>query len=211
MTRTFGADYVERVALRDGTPALLRLVTPDDKELLRRGFERWSPESRYARFFTPKPRLSEDELDYLCNVDQEHHFALGAMREAGDGLGIARFIRLADEPGAPVTAEAAVAVADEVHGQGLGRILLERLIAAARERGIERFRCEVLGTNSSMKTLIDKIAPDHTTEVDTGVMTIDFALVPPEPAHDEESAIYRFLRGIAEGGAELVNRRGRRL
>lgn len=96
MPRAFAADYVEHVTLRDGLPVILRLVTPDDKELLRRGFDNWSAESRYARFFVPKLRLSDDELTYLCDVDQENHFALGAIRE-GDGeprgLGIARFIR----------------------------------------------------------------------------------------------------------------------
>jgi len=201
--RTFTADYVERVTLRDGKPALLRLVAPDDKDMLRRGFERWSQESRYARFFSAKQRLTEDELTYLCDVDQEHHFALGAISEGGDGLGIARFIRLpaGDELGGPVIAEAAVAVADEAHGQGLGRILLERLIAAARERGIERFRCEVLGSNTSMKALIDKIAPVRTVEVSEGVMSIDFDL--PHPVTDpevSESPLYRFFRGVAKMG-----------
>jgi GNAT superfamily N-acetyltransferase len=179
MPRVYAADYVEHVTLRDGLAVLLRLVTPDDKDLLRRGFDNWSPESRYARFFVPKLRLTDDELTYLCDVDQESHFALGAIRE-GDGeprgLGIARFIRLPAEAGEPVTAEAAIAVCDEMQGKGLGRVLFERLVAAAAERGIERFRCEVLGNNSSMKTLVDALAPVHRTEVGGGVMSIDFAL-----------------------------------
>jgi GNAT superfamily N-acetyltransferase len=179
MARAFTADYVEQVELRDGTPVLLRLVAPEDKEMLRRGFDNWSPESRYARFFVPKLRLSDEELTYLCDVDQESHFALGAIRE-GDGeprgLGIARFIRLADLDGEPITADAAIAVCDEMQGKGLGRIMFERLVAAAAERGIERFRCDVLGSNASMKTLIDSLAPIHRVEVGGGVMSIDFAL-----------------------------------
>jgi GNAT superfamily N-acetyltransferase len=179
MPRVYAADYVEHVTLRDGVAVILRLVTPEDKDLLRRGFDNWSPESRYARFFVPKLRLSDEELTYLCDGDQENHFALGAIRE-GDGeprgLGIARFIRLASEPDEPITAEAAIAVCDEMQGKGLGRVLFERLVAAAAERGIERFRCEVLGNNSSMKTLVDALAPVHRTEVGGGVMSIDFAL-----------------------------------
>ncbi|HSD88614.1 MAG TPA: GNAT family N-acetyltransferase [Kofleriaceae bacterium] len=196
--RVYTADYVEHATLQDGTPILLRLVTPDDKELLRRGFENWSYESRYTRFLVPKQRLSDEELEYLCNVDQESHFAMGAIREGeGEprGLGIARFIRLPDKDGEPVTAEAAVAVADEIQGKGLGRILFVRLIAAAQERGIARFRCEVLGTNLSMKMLIDAVTPDHVTDVGGGVMTIDFTL-PVDAPH--ESPMYRFLRVAAE-------------
>lgn len=193
MPRAFTADYVEHVTLRDGTPVLLRLVTPDDKELLRRGFDGWSHASRYARFFVPKQRLTDEELAYLCEVDQESHFALGAIRE-GDGeprgLGIARFIRLASVDGEPATAEAAIAVCDEMQGKGLGRILFQRLVDAAAERGIAHFRCEVLGSNASMKTLIDSFAPVRRVEVAAGVLSIDF------PIGDEN--MYGLFRVAAE-------------
>ena len=55
--RHFTADYVERTTLRDGTPIVLRLIVPEDKALLEAGFDRWSPESRYARFLGPKSTL----------------------------------------------------------------------------------------------------------------------------------------------------------
>lgn len=205
-TRHFTADYAERVVLKDGSEVVLRLVVPEDKEILRAGFERLSPESRYARFLAPKQRLTDEELAYLVEVDQETHFALGATREGVDGsppigLGIARFIRLPDQPLEPITAEAAIAVADEAQGLGLGRILFQRLVAAAVERGIERFRCEVLGTNSSMKNLIDQIAPHHKTEVGGGVMSIDFDL-PETKSEERESMMYRFFRAAAENAVE---------
>ena len=181
----------EHATLRDGTEVLLRLVTADDKERLREGFERLSPESRYARFFAAKSRLTDDELEYLCNVDQQNHVAIGVVRIAdGLGLAIARFVRLDDTN----VAEAAIAVADEAQGMGLGRLLFERLVTAATERGIERFRCEVLGVNASMKQLVDAIASEHKTEVRSGVMSIDFEL-PRAEAHDSE--MYRFFRGTA--------------
>ncbi len=210
--RHFTLDYVERATLRDGTPIMLRLLAPDDRELLRRGFEQLSPASRTARFLVPKSRLTDDELRYLCEIDQEAHFALGAIREDGDGrgnpigLGIARFIRLPERPGEPATAEAAIAVADEAQHLGLGKLLFLRLAAAAAERGIERFRCEVLCENASMKALIEKIAPAHTLEVGGGVMSIDFSLpavapdaTPAEPA--PHGSMYEFFRAIA---AQLI-------
>lgn len=205
MTRHFTSDYVERATLRDGTHVVLRLTVPEDKEILRRGFEKLSPESRYARFLVPKSRLTDEELHYLCDVDQENHFALGAIREDGDGhgepvgLGIARFIRL---PGVePPTAEAAVAVADEVHGQGLGRLLLLRLAAAAAERGIHRFRSELLCSNAGMKALIDHLAPDHSVEVKSGIMSMDFDIPPvaPDAAVAPPSSLYQLFRAAAEG------------
>jgi len=205
MTRFFSADYLERVTLRDGTKVLLRLIVPEDRALLDKGFQRWSPTSRYARFLAPKTTLTADELTYLTVVDQENHFAMGAIREDGDGkvepvgLGIARFIRL---PGLHATAEAAIAVADEAQGRGLGKLLFLRLCAAAAERGLERFQCEVLGSNTGMAALIETISPERTIEVGGGVMSIEMVLpdvTPTEPpeAVAPEGAMYRMLRAAA--------------
>lgn len=200
VSRHFTFDYEERAQLRDGTPVVLRLLRPEDKELLRIGFERLSPESRYARFFSPKQTLSDDELHYLCDIDQESHFAIGAVLEgdATRGLGIARFITVATG-----TAEAAIAVADDMQGQGLGRLLFLRLCAAAYERGITKFKCEVLGSNTGMQHLLDRIAPDRVVEVSEGV--ISFELVVPQVAPTDttvgparEGPMYRLFRGVAE-------------
>ncbi len=210
MKRFFTTGYLERATLRDGSPIVIRLVGPADREILRRGFERLSPESRYARFLVPKSRLTDEELSCLTDVDQETHFAIGAIREDGDvdgnpvGLGIARFIRLPDRPGEPVTAEAAIAVADEVQHQGLGRLLLQRLVAAALERGIERFRCDVLCSNRSMKELIEAIAPERELAIDAGVMSIDFSL-----PHGEEGPIYDLLRAAARRSLDVTSARNR--
>ncbi len=199
--RHFAADYLERVTLSDGTRVVLRLIVPEDKQLLDAGFQGWSAESRYARFLTPKSTLTADELRYLTEIDQEHHFALGALtEETGAGLGIARFIRL---PELHETAEAAIAVADDAQGRGLGKLLFLRLCAAAAERGLERFRCEVLGSNTGMAALIKTISPERTIEVGSGVMSIEMALPnvtptePPEPIVPDGS-MYRMLRAAAE-------------
>lgn len=182
--RAFSLDHVEHAVLADGTRVRLRLVRPGDKDVLRAGFDRWSAASRYSRFLTPKASLTDAELRYLCEVDNENHVAIGAVRDdtAPDepevGLGIARFIRLPDRPDA---AEAAVAVADEAQRKGLGELLLRRLVAAAHERGIERFRFEVLGTNAGMAALLAKIAPERSIEQTAGVMSIEIALPEVEP------------------------------
>lgn len=210
--RRFSLDYVEHAVLSDGTEVQLRLIRPDDKELLRAGFARLSPESRYARFLAPKSTLSDDELRYLCEVDHERHLAIGAVREhreadAGSGpvgLGIARFIRLPDPPS---TAEAAIAVADEAQHRGLGRLLFLRLVAAAAERGIERFRCEVLGSNAGMAGLLAEVAPDRSVEVGSGIMSIEMALpklAPTEPSASEplQSPMYRLFRAVAQSAVD---------
>jgi hypothetical protein len=45
-------------------------------------------------------------------------------------------------------------VVDAVQGRGLGALLLRRLAAAARERGIRCFRGDVLACNEAMRRLL---------------------------------------------------------
>ena len=205
----YTAAYIEDAVLRDGTRVRLRLIRPEDKAALRAGFEKLSPASRYLRFFAPKDTLTDTELAYLTECDGIDHVAIAAAHiddngGEGEGLGVARFIRgKADR----ATAEAAVAVLDEIQGRGLGTLLLARLIAAARERGIERFTCDVLGDNAPMLELIANFAPDRMVGIGSGVVSIEFALPevePQAPAAEppRESALYRFFRMVAEGALE---------
>jgi GNAT superfamily N-acetyltransferase len=206
----FDAAYYERALLADGRPVELRLIRPDDKERLRRGFERLSAESRYRRFFTPKPSLSPTELAYLTEVDQVDHVALGALdgareHDGDEGLGVARFVRLAERPD---TAEAAIAVADEVQGRGLGRLLFQRLCAAAAERGIERLRCEMLALNQPMRGLVDALVPEVMHERDGQTVVVEFTLprVPPDQGADaapRANPVYRLLVMTAEGMVQM--------
>jgi GNAT superfamily N-acetyltransferase len=205
----FDEHYRERATLRDGTPVELRMVRPEDKELLRRGFEQLSPHTRYLRFHGVKTELSEAELRYLTEVDGVQHLAIGAVRgegEAQEGLGIARLVALPGEPG---VAEAAITVADPAQGQGLGTLLFQRLVAAAGERGIRRIRCFVLGSNQPMQELIRRLGGGETdVRVDAGVMTIELALpaVAADASTEEaprESGLYELLRMAARRILEL--------
>ena len=210
--RFFSPDYEERASLRDGTPILLRLIRPSDKELLLRGFQGLSEHSRFLRFLVPKTSLSEEELRYLTEIDGENHFAIGAQLVGGEGqpatgLGIARMIRYPHEP---EVAEAAIAVADEVHGRGLGTLLFMRLVAAGCERGVRRFRCEVHASNNAMKELIAGVNPEYSLEVRSGVMSIEFdlpALTPAESpsAPPRMTSLYRFFQLAAQRPAEWVS------
>lgn len=141
--------------LLDGTLVRYAPVTPAHREQLRRGFEETSPESRYRRFLSPLSRLTDEQLDYLTNVDFVDHVAWGAeIVETGRGIGIGRWIRLVGEPDA---AEAAVAVVDEFQGRGVGRALLQLLADSALARGVHRFRAEVLADNERMLAILERV------------------------------------------------------
>jgi RimJ/RimL family protein N-acetyltransferase len=177
----YGESYEETVQLSDGQRILLRPVRPSDKRMLLDGFERLSPDSRYARFMAPKSTLTERELRYLTEVDGRDHFAIGAIRKhlvsKPEGVGSARFVRLSDQPD---TAEPAVTVLDSFHGKGLGSIMLQRLIEAAWERDVRWFCTELLADNTASRRMIEALSPDVTFR-HSGDGAIIATLPVPEP------------------------------
>ncbi|MGH2677335.1 MAG: GNAT family N-acetyltransferase [Actinomycetota bacterium] len=142
------------IALRDGTRVKIRPVVPTDKQRFLDGFARLSPASRYRRFLAPVDELSPDMLRRFTEVDYVNEFAYVALLldEPGEpGAGVARYVRLPDDP---ETAEAAVTVVDEYQGRGLGTILLEALGAVALEQGIVRFSGLVLESNAAVREIL---------------------------------------------------------
>lgn len=143
-------------ALRDGRPVLVRPIRPDDKGLLLWGISRLSRESAYLRFFTARSTLSPAELRYLTEVDHRDHEALVAvLADQPDVLiGVVRFVRQSDDPEA---AEVAITIGDEFQGQGVGRLLLEHAMDAARDRGIQRFVAIMLAENRRAHALFTRV------------------------------------------------------
>ena len=160
--------------LRDGSRVDIRPVRPDDRELLRAGFERLSAESRYRRFLVPVDHLSDEWLTYLTDVDHHDHEALAALDpESGRGVGVARFVR--SEERADV-AEAAVTVADDWQGRGLGTLLLELLAARAREEGVAHFTALLLATNEEMLELLESLGPVRVLDRELGTIEVEAEL-----------------------------------
>lgn len=196
----FDEHYEERVSLSAALQVRIRLVRPDDKRLLLAGFDELSPASRQKRFFGGKHGLSDEELRYLTELDQLDHFALGAVTVDADGVeghgvGIARFVRLPDDA---QCAEVALTVVDRMQGIGIGRRLLERLVDAAVERGIERFRFECLPHNHEMTRLVERTCKLVALVNDDGAMVAEVELPGRHASsHDALDRLFALLRAFA--------------
>ena len=199
----FHSTYRETIDLPDGTRIRLRLIQALDKQRLAEGFQRLSPESRYRRCFSLKNALTLEELRFFTEMDGERHLAIGAILlnpdgSEGEGIGGARFIRLAAEAD---VAEFALAILDEWQGLGLGRMLLEHLAQAAAERGIERFRCYVMTENTQMRSLLRQVAWNIKYHSDGMVLAAEFPLLALEIEDQvgSQDGLYRMLTWASEG------------
>ncbi|HWS58277.1 MAG TPA: GNAT family N-acetyltransferase, partial [Actinotalea sp.] len=136
-----------------------------------------SERSIYFRFFAPLERLPDRDLAHFTHVDHDARVAFVAV--CGDEveriIAVARYDR-----SAPGQAEVAFNVADDHHGRGIGSVLLEHLVAAARERGIRRFTAEVLPYNSAMIAVFREAGFAVSQHLDDGILTVSFDIDPTE-------------------------------
>lgn len=182
--------------LRDGTPVLIRPISPDDKERLQEGLTRLSETSRYRRFMGAISRFSEDQLRHLTEVDQKDHVAwIAVAPNVPDqpGLGVARYVRLKDELD---VAEAAVAVVDSHHQRGLGTILLGFLALSALENGIRTFRAYVLAENQPLLQILGDLGA-KTFREGGGMLRVDVP-IPDDPEELPDTPTGRVLKAVAK-------------
>ncbi|HEY9565799.1 MAG TPA: GNAT family N-acetyltransferase [Nocardioides sp.] len=194
------------VLLLDGSTAHVRPIRPEDDQLLVDFYSRVSEESKYYRFFSPMPTLSERDVKRFTNVD--HHDRVAFVVILADRMiAVGRYDVI--KPG---EAEVAFLVEDQHHGRGLAQILLENLAQAGRELGVEKFTAEVLPDNRRMITTFKDAGYHVAGGFEDGVMSLQFDIDPTTTAigvmenreHRAESAsISRFFnaRSVAVVGA----------
>jgi RimJ/RimL family protein N-acetyltransferase len=160
--------------LRDGRRFKIRALRPDDRSGLLAAVGRSSPLSLYRRFFSPKRRFTEEEIERFVNVDFVNHVALVAVLEEGDPniiIGGCRYIVV--EPG---RAEVAFVVVDHYQGQGIGAALMRHLAGIARDAGLKELTAEVLADNISMLKVFEKSGLRFSTSREAGIVHVSLQL-----------------------------------
>lgn len=133
----------------------IRFATADDKEKLRRMFSRLSSKSIYRRFHLPYPRVPEQMLNIMLDVDHCDKKSLVAVAEE-EIIAHVMYVRL----GASSDAEVAFVVEDGWQSKGVGKLLLSQIAEEARLRGVETFTGEVLGENRRVLSLLNAVFAD---------------------------------------------------
>jgi GNAT superfamily N-acetyltransferase len=151
----------------------LRLLEPEDGNMIRRFYWRLSRDTIYGRFMGPVVPPADAMVSRLIDVDHRDRDALIAV----DARGIAGVARYAAFPG-QTTYDVAVVVADDWQGKGLGRLLITRLAHIARLRGIARFHATMFGDNQRAQALVRGLSPRATMHFDSGEVEADIPLRP---------------------------------
>lgn len=182
---SYPTEWEADVVLADGGTVHVRPVLPEDAERLVAFHGRLSRQSIYYRFFSPRPRLSDKEVQRFTTVDFDERMGLVAL--LGDEMiGIASYDRW---PGRD-EAEVAFTVDDAHQGRGVATVLLEHLAAAARFHGITRFTAEVLPDNRRMLGVFRSAGFEARSAFADGVVSVGMDIAPTgvslEAMHDRE-------------------------
>ena len=140
----------ERLALRDGRTMVVRPIEPADAPALIEGFKALTPDEIRMRFQHPVNELTPEAARALTVLDGKKDFALvvAEPEPAGEALvGAVARVSLDEDRR---SAEFALLVGRPLTRQGLGRYLLQKLIAWCRRRGIETIYGEISHDNGPM-------------------------------------------------------------
>jgi len=149
-------EYEEEIVIDWVGKLLIRPIRPEDAPLLVELFHSLSETSIYNRFFSPLKELPPDMVARFTQIDYDREIAIVAVQQAGDKerlIGVGRVIMAHDQK----SAEFAVVVADEFHGMGIGAALMQRCLAVAETRNIEKVWGMVLPRNTKMLALGRKL------------------------------------------------------
>ena len=138
--------------LADGTTLDLRPMVRADRDGFAALFERLGPESRFHRYFSPKPSALASRARLPQRGRARRALAFAAVDPCdGSIVGVARYI---EHGNAEPTAELAVEVADEFQRRGIGTALCERVIDGARSNGFTRLTATALWENQPARALM---------------------------------------------------------
>jgi RimJ/RimL family protein N-acetyltransferase len=149
--------WTERLVMADGRQLLLRPICPADAEPLRHGFSLLHPEEVRMRFMYSMKELSPEMAQRLTTLDGRRDFALVAAEPLPPGEALITSVVRAsiDEDGR--RAEFAILVSHFIAGQGLGYLLMKRIIRWARLKRLDELYGDVLEDNTAMLKLADAL------------------------------------------------------
>jgi GNAT superfamily N-acetyltransferase len=164
---------VSREKLPGGEDLIVRPGKHSDEEAVQRMFYELSDQSSYQRFFVIKRHHTHDETQKMVDVDYDKTMSFVAHEPDRDEiLALARY----DLDPATCLADVAFCVRDDWQGRGIGSLLMRKLGAHARAKGIMGLQADVLVANQAMLMVFHQSGWKLKTRQDGDVVHIEAIL-----------------------------------
>lgn len=174
--RPYPADWTSRRSF-GGRDFFIRPMKPEDEALVGDMLARVTPEDLRLRFFAPLKSFSHAFLARLTQLDYAREMAFIVIEEESQQA--AGAVRLHAAPG-HLEAEYAILLRSDLKGIGLGRALMQLIIAWAKAEKVRRVHSQVLAENGPMLALCRDLGFEITHDPDDiSLRRVLLELVPP--------------------------------
>ena len=172
---------LEEVAtLKNGQQVMLRPILPEDEPKHLAFDNSLSDEDRYKRYFGVRSRMTHEEMAVLTQIDYAREMAFIATAKGDDGDDITLgAIRASIDPD-NTEAEFAMAVRGDHQGQGLGKLLLEKLIAYYKHNDTQVLSGFTLFENRNMASLAKSLGFKVSFDMEEHLIKMHMDLKQPE-------------------------------
>lgn len=168
---------------RSGRKAIVRAIRGEDEPNHLEFYNKLSPQSIRLRYFYSRGVPTHQELANWTQIDydREMAFIISIKREDKEGmetLGVVRAVTDADN----VRAEFSVVIRDDLQGEGLGVILMQKIIDYCRSRDTLQIIGSTLPANKGMQNLAKKLGFENNYNIEEDV--VDMKMMLNEPTED---------------------------
>ncbi|MGF1696364.1 bifunctional acetate--CoA ligase family protein/GNAT family N-acetyltransferase [Vibrio lamellibrachiae] len=154
--RPYPVEMEEALVLKDQTKILLRPILPEDEPLHAEFIHNVSKEDLYKRFFSDVGEFNHEALANFTQIDYDREMAFVAVSNA-DGnpsiIGVSRALINHQNS----DAEFAILIRSDLKGNGLGKVLMGKIIEYCRDKGTTQISGMTMPTNRGMLTLAQKL------------------------------------------------------
>ena len=174
----------ENITLKkSGRAAIVRAIRGEDEPNHLEFYNKLSPQSIRLRYFYSRGVPTHQELANWTQIDydREMAFIISIPRENEEGmetLGVARAVTDADN----IRSEFSVVIRDDLQGEGLGVILMQKIVDYCRSRGTLQIIGSTLQANKGMQNLAKKLGFENSYNVEEEVVEMEMML--NEPSED---------------------------
>ncbi|WP_426417105.1 bifunctional acetate--CoA ligase family protein/GNAT family N-acetyltransferase [Aestuariirhabdus sp. LZHN29] len=164
--------------LRDGSTVLLRPIRPEDEPSHKAFDLSLTREDRYKRFFGEVGEMTHEDMAHLTQIDYDREMAFIATRQENQLDTTLGVVRVHVDPDG-TEAEFAVILRPNTQGQGLGRMLMEKVISYCKQQQIDEIMGYTMPENRGMIELSRKLGFKVKFMLEDGMVEMRMPLKPP--------------------------------
>ncbi|WP_435276104.1 bifunctional acetate--CoA ligase family protein/GNAT family N-acetyltransferase [Psychrobium sp. nBUS_13] len=166
--RPYPRELEELITLKDGREVLLRPIKAEDEQSHFEFNDSLSKEDRYKRFFGEVGQLSHEQMAKMTQIDFDREMAfIASYRDENEKfhtLGVVRAITDAENQ----ETEFAVVIRGDIQGQGLGKLLMLKMINYCKQRHTHMMTGLTLPQNAGMINLSRKLGFNVKFDIEEG-------------------------------------------